>query len=128
MALPAPELDSSTISAPVIGRQTPKSKLANVESSLLDHDLALGAGEGIVVTTTKQDVHTTDTTIALTEKPSSTFLTDLTEHNSDDNQHPGIVVMLFRLIIPNQMIFELSQKFKNQSVIQLNLNVTLSTV
>jgi len=89
LALPAPELDSSTISAPVIGRQTPKSKLANVESSLLDHDLALGAGEGIVVTTTKQDVHTTDTTIALTEKPSSTFLTDLTEHNSDDNQHPA---------------------------------------
>merc|ERR1711892_374961 len=43
LALPAPELDSSTISASVIGRQTPKSKLANVESSLLDHDLALGA-------------------------------------------------------------------------------------
>lgn len=95
LALPAPELDSSTISAPVIGRQTPQKQKLMIETSLPDQ---LAAGEGIVVTTTTtkeqtpiiqtQTTTTTEHNIPLTEKPSSTFLTDLThEHNNDDANH-----------------------------------------
>ena len=96
MALPAPELDSSTISAPVIGRQTPQKQKLTIETSLPDQ---LAAGEGIVVTTKEQmpiiqtQTTTTEHNIPLTEKPSSTFLTDLThEHNNDDDHHnhPGM--------------------------------------
>jgi hypothetical protein len=90
LALPAPELDSSTISAPVIGRQTPQKQKLTIESSLPDQ---LAAGEGTTTTTTTkpEPIITTTTTehnIPLTEKPSSTFLTDLTHEHNHDN-HPA---------------------------------------
>ena len=67
LALPGPALDSSTVSAPAIAQ--PINTLDSVD---------LGAGEGTVVPV-KQEIE-------LTEKPSSTFLTDLVD------TQPGISV------------------------------------
>jgi len=64
LALPGPALDSSTVSAPAIAHNQPL-KVDTLDS------IDLGAGEGNVVSV-KQEIE-------LTEKPSSTFLTDLVD-------------------------------------------------
>ena len=71
MALPGPALDSSTVSAPAIAHNQ-QLKVDTLDS------IDLGAGEGNVVSV-KQEIE-------LTEKPSSTFLTDLVD------TQPGISV------------------------------------
>lgn len=77
---PAPTLDSSTVSAPVIGRGPTPTVQKSVELT--------GAGEGIVVnfggykTVVAKEP---EPEVALEQKPSSTFLTDLADNNEPGN-------------------------------------------
>jgi len=93
---PAPTLDSSTVSAPVIGRGPTPTVQKSVELT--------GAGEGIVVnfggykTVVAKEP---EPEVALEQKPSSTFLTDLADNNEpadlNDFSTPDVPVVSARV-------------------------------
>ena len=83
LALPGPQLDSSTVSAPVIGSSPRKLQSANqIELTPRGNNPAAGEAPPVVTKVVEKPL---EEVVPVVEKSSSTFLTDLI-----DNQ-PGII-------------------------------------